>query len=131
MNQELGDKWGGWDYEEIQPTADHYSYTRLYLLSTSNYKDLTTFPWLLTSAEIPIIVKLAKLDLQKGTTIPRLVHVCCCWFPVKGVLEEMIELGKKSEREQTIVQNIFEYGDQDCLIRIFHLANVYTNATKF
>ena len=80
------------------------------------------------------MVKLAKLDLQKGTKVDELVFSCCKWFPTKEGLESLIQIGKKRDREneKKVVESIFNFRNHNgstCLMSIFSMANWYRNRT--
>ena len=86
-----------------------------------------------SSAEIPEIVRLARLDLQKRIRIADLVLWCCRYYPRKKALRKLIELGKDTETEENVAKSVFEFQDNEgfnCLITLFHVANKYIRINK-
>ena len=123
LKRELKEKWGGWTYEVIRSGGD-YGYTHIYLYKSANYKEFSS------SAKIEVMLELAKLDLQKGTTIPELIFACCQFFPRQEALEKLIELGKQSETDKEVAKSVLEFQHQtghSCLIVTFNMANKYRN----
>ena len=90
LEQELNEKWNGLTYEELRLDGC-YGYTNTYLYKSANYEQFSS------SAKIEVMLELAKLDLQKGTTIPELIFTCCQFFPKKEALQKLIELGKQTQ----------------------------------
>ena len=124
MIQELGDEWMKLKtYENIRSTPTAYGYATMYLVSSANFKEFSS------SAEIPIMIKLAKLDLYKGTTIPELIFTCCRFFPTKNALQQLIQLGM-NQSEEKMVKSVFDfkdYQDSNCLTGLFCLATKYSS----
>ena len=67
LERELKDIWGGWTYELLR-SVGFYGYTDWYLAPSANYEEFSS------SAKIEVMLELAKLDQQKGTTIPELIN---------------------------------------------------------
>ena len=91
-------KWEEKSYENIRLNPNFYGFTSKYLYLSADYKEFSS------SAEISTLVKLAKLDLQKGTTIAELIFSCCQWFPKKKSIQSLIELGKQNETQEKVVK---------------------------
>ena len=89
LKQELKGEWDEMTHEEVRLIPDTYGFTSEYLYFSANYTKFSS------SAKIPTLLKLAKLDLQKRTTIGELIFACCKWFPKKAAIESLIELEKK------------------------------------
>ena len=126
LNQELGENFVKLTYEDIRK-ASASGYTSLYLHRSFSIENPTL------SAKIPIILKLAQLDLQKGTTIPELVDTCCRSFPIREAIHKLIELGKENESEDLVVKSVFSFKTPEgtnCLIDLFHMATKHKNATE-
>ena len=122
LKSELNGLWYDQSYEQIRKNPDFYGFTAKYLSPSANPKELSS------SANISTLLKLAKLDLQKRTTIAELVFSCCVWFPNKKAIESLIDLGKQSETEEKVIRSIFQFEDNDgntCLTVIFNLAILY------
>ena len=125
LDRELGDKWGGLAYEIIRSKTDGYGYSDAYLMLSQNSEQFSS------SAKIPIMIELAKLDLQVGTSIPELVLNCCRFLPAKEALQKII--GKETQSEESVAKSIFEFENHenyDCLIGLFHTATRYKNLTE-
>ena len=88
LKRELGYKWDAKTYKEILKYG-FCGFMDEYLEATANLR---------SSAKIPTLLKLAKLDLQKGTTIVELVYSCCQSFPKKEAIESLIDLGKQEKK---------------------------------
>ena len=101
--------------EVLRSLPGHYGYTSMYLLLST---DNGGFP---SSAKIDVMLELAKLDLQKGTTAPELIFYCCRVFFEKEALEKLIELGKQNGTDKEVVKNVLEFRDQvgNCCLTIF------------
>ena len=126
MKQELGEKWDEKTYEDIRKNPIHCGFSSKYLYLSADYKEFTT------SVEISTLLKLAKLDLEKGTTIPELVFSCCKWFPKKEAIKRLIQLRKENETEQEVVKSVLEFQNHqgyNCLIESFQMASWYRNKT--
>ena len=123
LERELKEKWGGWTYETIRSYA-YYGYANLYLRYSADYEQFTS------SAKIDVMLELARLDLQKGTTIPELIIKCCKFLPKKEAIEKLIELGKQNETDEQVAKSALEFQDHEgysCLTGIFDLASKYRN----
>ena len=122
LDRELKGKWRGFTYEQtIQ--ENFMGFASIYLAYSANYEQFAS------SAKIPIMLDLAKLDLQKGTTIAQLVHSCCLFFPIKEALQKLIELGNE---EAVVAKSVLEFEDHtgyNCLISLFNMAAHYRNIT--
>ena len=128
LKQELRVKWDEKTYEEIRLEPHYSGFTSVYLYTSANFKEFTS------SAKSSTLLKLAKLDLQKGTTIPELVFSCCKWFPKKEAIESLIELGKECGSEEKVVEGVFEFEDHEgfnCLIVLFIMASWYRNKNNW
>ena len=124
LERELKDKWEEETYETIRSNPNYFGFASKYLYLSANFKEFSS------SAEVLTLVKLAKLDLKNGTTIPQLVFSCCWWFPKKEAIESLIEVGKHNEEKEEIIESVFDYQDQtgsNCLISIFDMASYYSN----
>ena len=85
-----------------------------------------------SSAELSIMLELAKLDLKKRTTTAEMVFACCRWFPKRQALEMLIDFGIKSDSED-VTKAVFDYHDHEdynCMISLFTMATKYRNKTK-
>ena len=124
---ELKEKWDNKTYEEIRANPNFYGFTTKYIYQSANRKDFSS------SAKISTLLKLVKLDLQKKTSISEMVFSCCMWFPNKKAIKSLIEFGKYSEIDDTIVKSIFEFEDYEgdtCLTAIFTMAYWYRQENK-
>ena len=127
LKQELKEQLNEMTYEEIRQNPNSYGFTSKYLFLSANKEEFSS------SAKISTLLNLAKLDLQKKTTIGELIFTCCQWFPKKSALESLIELGKENESEEKVARSIFEFQDHEgftCLTVIFNMAGYYRNITK-
>ena len=134
LNEEVGEKWKGWTYEQIRSTIyiDGYhnvlsGFLAVYFYLSINQRNFTS------SARIPIIVELAKHDLQKGSTIPEIVFSCCRYCPKKDALQKLIELGKESETANETAKSVLEFENHQgftCMQSLFHLANISAKVDK-
>ena len=121
LKRELKEKWGGWTYEKLRSYA-YYGYANLYLRYSADFEEFSS------SAKIEVMLELAKLDLQKGTTIAELVFACCQLFPKKEALQKLIELGKQSETGREVAKSVLEFQDHtgsSCLTITFDMAANY------
>ena len=50
---------------------------------------------LTSSADLSDVEELARIDLDKGTTITNLIFICCSLCPKTDVIKKMIEIGKE------------------------------------
>ena len=119
LQREVGDKYGGWTYEEIT-SRNNAGYSSFYLLLSRNTEEFSS------SANIEVMLQLAKLDLQKGSTIPRLVDACCHSFPKREALEALIELGRQGETGEKVARSVLEYQNREggnCLMSLFQMAS--------
>ena len=126
LKQELKEKWGGWTYERLRG-AKFFGFTSFYLLKSANFEEFSS------SAKVPILLKLAKLDLQKETTIAELVYSCCFRFPKKEAIESLMDLAKQEEDEEKVIERVFEFQNQNgfsCLIALFDMATAYNNTNN-
>ena len=103
LKQELKEKWTDKTYDEIRKDPYSYGFMIVYLHESANTKEFSS------SAKISTLLKLARLDLQKGTTIGELVYSCCQNFPTKQAIESLIELGKENESEEKVIESVFEF----------------------
>ena len=120
LKQELKEKWIEKTYDDIRLDPYSYGFASTYLCLSANYKEFSS------SAEISTLIKLAKLDLEKGTTICELVFSCCKWIPKKAAIQSMIELGIQNENEKKVVESVLEFQDHhasSCLTIIFDMAS--------
>ena len=121
LKQELKEKWGGWTYKVLRH-GGYFGFTSFYLEYSANKKVFSS------SAVIPTLLKLAKLDLQEETTIDELVFSCCTFFPEKDAIEKLIDLAKQEESEKKVVECVFEFQNHNwssCLTTIFTMALSY------
>ena len=88
LKQEL-EAWTEKTQEELRKVPYTYGFTSEYLYRFADFKEFSS------AAKISTLLKLAKLDLQKRTTIGELIFACCKWFPKKAAIESLIELEKK------------------------------------
>ena len=79
LKRELNEKWNEATYEKLRSVGS-YGYTNTYLFKSANYEEFSS------SAKIEVMLELAKLDLQKGTTIYELIFSCCQFFPKKEAI---------------------------------------------
>ena len=126
LKQELKEKWNEKSYEEIRKDPNDCGFTSEYLWATANFEEFSS------SAKISALLKLAKLDLKRKTTIGELIFACCKWFPVKAAIKSLIELVKENESEEKVARSVFEFKNQNganCLTVIFDMATKYRNRT--
>ena len=119
LDEQLKVKWAGQTYEDLRTNPARYGFACEYLRCTIYPNEFSS------TADIPTLLKLAKLDLQKTTTIPELVLTCCQFFPIKEALEKLVELGMQSETAEKVAQSILEFQNHEgltCLTEIFNLA---------
>ena len=124
LKQELRVKWDEKSHEKIRRDPNYYGFSSVYLCQSANFKAFSS------SVKISTLLKLTKLDRQKGTTIPELIFSCCKWFPKKEAIASLIELAKESENEEKVVKGVFEFQDHEgfnCLISLFQMATKYRN----
>ena len=125
LKKEHEEKWFEMTYEEIRHCPGRHGFSSCYLSLSANYNKF--------SAETSILIKLAKLDLQKGSTIPELIINCCQYFPKKEAIVSLIELGKKTESEEKLIKDVLEFQDHEgdtCLTSLFFMAIMCKNETK-
>ena len=123
LKRELGDKYRGWTYEKIR-SKNNTGYMSIYLLYSANFREFSS------SAKVEVVLELAKIDLQKGSTIPELVGSCCHSFPQREALEKLIELGKQSEPVEKLIKSVLEFESRQgitCLMGLFQMAAHYRN----
>ena len=120
--------WEGSTYEEITQHSSHPTgFANAYLILSANFEEFTS------SAKIPIMLKLAELDLLKGTTTEELVYSCCHFLPKKEALQKLIELGSRNESEHAVARSVLEFQrhqDYTCLIILFSMATRYRKETR-
>ena len=120
LKRELKEKWDEKPYREIRLEPNLYGFMSSYLFLSVSLKQFSS------SAKISILLELAKLDLQKGSSIAELVYSCCKFFPKKEAIESLIELGKQSESEEKVVESVFNFENHlgfNVLIGLFAMAN--------
>ena len=127
LKQKLKVKWDEKSFEKVQ--SDEYGFTNAYLLNSANREELSS------TAKTSTLVKLAKLDVEKGTTIPELVFSCCWWHPKKKSINKLIELGKQmsEQSEKEFIESVFKFRNQQgesCLTVLFEMAAAYRNRTQ-
>ena len=124
LNFELKDTWGDFEetYEQIRRAyANFYGFTSVYLYFTC-FREFSSSP------KISALLKLAEVDLKKGTSIGELVYTCCQYCPNREAIRSLIGLGH--QRESEVVSRVFEFEQQDgsnCLIALFNVANFFVN----
>ena len=126
MDREI-DKWDGWSYEDVRLNPNFMGFSVMYLYELIDYKVGQS------SAKIPIMLKLAKLDLQKGTTIPELMFSCCKFLPKKQALQSLFNLEQRAEKRRQLTRKIFEFSNHNgynCFIGLLDMATLYNNQTK-
>ena len=110
-------------YEKLQrQNPNDYGFTSEYLFGLANTKEFSS------SAKISTLMKLAELDLEKGTTITELVFSCCRWFPKKEAIESLILLRTEDKTEEKVFKTVLEFQDHigsNCLIVSFQMAMQY------
>ena len=124
LKQALDEKWVATTYHESRSNRYSYGFTSEYLWESANLEQFSS------SEKMSTLLKLAKLDLEKGTTIGELVFSCCAWFPKKEAIESLIDLGKKNESEEKVIRSLFEFHDHEgfnCFTVIFNMTNAYHN----
>ena len=122
LKRELTHKWTETTYEDIREDCYSFGFTCEYLFASANYDSLSS------SAETSTLAKLATFDLQKGTSIPKLVFSCCKWFPMREATESLIKLRKENQTEEEVVKGIFGFQDHEgdnCLTVLFQMAVWY------
>lgn len=107
LKQELKEEWDDETYEEIRLYPNFYGFTSTYLLGSANYEEFSS------SAKSSTILKLAKLDLQRGTSIPELAFSFCRHFPKKEAIESLIAMGKETESEEKLIERILTFQNQN------------------
>ena len=121
LKRELGK---GWTHEWLR-SLGWFGYTDWYLFESANVEELSS------SAKIEVMLKLAVLDLRKGTELAEMFFRCCWFFPKKEALQKLIELAKQSETEK-VVKSVLEFQNRQgstCLIQLFQMANEHKNRT--
>ena len=111
-------------HKAIGLDRNFYGFTSKYLFLSADYEQFSS------SAKTSTMIKLAKLDLQQGTTIPELVFSCCKWFPIKKAIKALIELGRQDKNEKEVIERVFEFQNyigKNSLTTIFHMATMNTN----
>ena len=123
LQEELKEKWpDNHTYEALRQNPLCHGFHSSYLSWSANFEKFST------SAETSKLLKLAKLDLQKGSTIPQLVFSCCQFFAEKVAVESLIDLGKETETEEKVIESVFQFQDHEgtnCLIGLFKMAAMY------
>ena len=105
LKPELKDKWDGRSYTELR-SLGWYGYAQLYLVELANFERFSS------SVKIEVMLKLAALDLRKGTKYPELVFMSCWYFPKKEALEKLVELAKQSVADwlhKEVAKSILEF----------------------
>ena len=97
------------NYEEIRSNPCFYGYTSVYLSFSANLKQCSS------SVKMSTLLTLAKIDLQKGTSIEELVYSCCKLAPDKELITNLIELGKQNESEEKVIKSVFKF-EESCHI---------------
>ena len=119
LDEQLNMKWAGRTYEDLRTKPNTFGFSSEYLHCTVHQNELSS------TADIRTLLELAKLDLQKRTTIPELIFKCCQVFPIKEALEKLVELGMQSETAEKVAQSILEFQNHEgltCPTEIFNLA---------
>ena len=83
LKQELGQEWDERTYKDIRLDPYLCGFTSKYLYDSASYRDFLSF------AKLSTLLKLAALDLEKGTSISELVFSCCWWFPKREAIERL------------------------------------------
>ena len=128
LNDELKGRWQIKEtYEQIRRAdPDFYGFTSAYLY-LSCYRQFSVSP------NISVLLKLAELDLKKGTSIGELVFTCCQCCPKKEAVRSLIDLAKQGESQEKVVGRIFEFEQQEgvnCLIATFRMAAVFEHVRE-
>ena len=126
LQQEFKTSWNEKTYEEIRLVPNDYGFTSRYLYLSANYEEFSS------SANTSTLLKLAKLDLEKGTSIPELVFSCCRLFPTKRSIQSLIELGEQSDEQ--VIHSVFNLQDHEgfnCLTVLFQMATKYRIKNNF
>ena len=121
LKRELKGKWHEKTYEKVRRDPECYGFTSKYLQSLANFNKFSS------TAKTSVLVKLAKLDLKKGTTIPQLVFSCCIRFPKKEAIKSLIDLEKPSK---SLVERVLKFQNDEgfnCLIGLFDMATKCRN----
>ena len=127
LRQKFGENWNEITYADIRKDLNACGFTSEYLFRSANYKGFSS------SAEIQTLLKLAKLDLQKGTTIPQLVFSCCRWFPKREAIQSLIQI-RENDTEEEVFKSVLEFQDHqggNCLIYLFQMANGFRIENNF
>ena len=111
-------------YALIRRRPDFCGFTSLYFYESANFTKFSS------SADISTMLKLAKLDLMKGTQIAELVFSCCKWFPKKKAIQSLIELGgqRYNGSEDKVVKSVMKFQSHEginCLIGLFQTPIAY------
>ena len=122
---ELGENWDEKTYEEIRLKSRQCGFSSKYLFLSAKFTEFSS------CAKTSTLLKLAKVDLQKGTKIHEIVFCCCNWFPKREAIEGLLEHGKTIEKK--VIESVFEFQNHEglnCLIVLFDLATKYRNKNK-
>ena len=101
-----------------------YGYTAAYLIKSTNLSEFSS------SAKVPAMIRLGKLDREKGSTLYDLFYLCCRYFPKKAAIQGLIENEKTTQGETA--KKMFEFRnstDSNCLIAMFEMATRYNLTT--
>ena len=106
LKQALGGKWEEDSYEEIRKCPNQIGFTSAYLYDFY-CRNLDYYGEFSSSADVKTLLKLAKLDIEKGATIPELVFTCCWYFPKKEAIESVLQLRKENETEKKAFKSVY------------------------
>ena len=122
LERELKENWSCETYENIRTKLSHCGFTQVYLLAKRGK--------FASSVKIEVMLQLAKLDLQKRTTIPELMFSCCSLFPKKVALEKLIEL---RNYDKEVVKSVLEFQNHEgltCLSVMHDRENQYPSMLR-
>ena len=81
-----------------------------------------------TKAMKHVLIKLARVDLAKGTLLEDIVARCCFYAPIQPTIEEVIKLGSGDMKER--VERIMKWRSKEgfnCLMRCYQILVLYSN----
>ena len=125
----LGNQWNyGWTYDYLR-SKDFYGYTHYYLEKSVNFEQFTS------SATVSVLLQLARIDLEFGTTVSEIVFNCCLYYPTTESIMKLITLCQMRTDidDKTIIEQVLNFEDEQeytCLMAIFQMAVNHRNQSN-
>ena len=122
LRHELGDRYNGWTYTKMK-SKNHIEYSTYYLILTANLNTCST------SAKLETLMELVEIDLEKGTSIPKIVFNFCKYAPLMKFVKMIMKCGKNQNMDQ-LVNDVLNYKNDDgfnCLMISTDLIVKYNN----